>query len=84
MKGNIVFIDSTYNYPHNFTAANTKIDLLAQGLNQFENDCIIINSILGDPKIKKLLFYIIILLNMPFFHQRKNQYLTTFSFYINY
>lgn len=23
MKGNIVFIDSTYNYPHNFTAANT-------------------------------------------------------------
>ena len=53
MKGNIVFIDSTYNYPHNFTAANTKIDLLAQGLNQFEDDCIIINSILGDPKIKK-------------------------------
>ena len=44
---NIVFLGCTQNYGYNFSAANTKTELLARGLNEQGCSCTIINSVIG-------------------------------------
>lgn len=44
---NIIFLDCTQNYSYQFSAANTKIELLARGLTLVGNDCVIHNGIFG-------------------------------------
>ncbi len=44
---NIIFLGCTQNYGHQFSAANTKVELLAKGLTIKGNNCMINNGITG-------------------------------------
>ena len=44
---NIIFLDCTQNYGYQFSAANTKVELLAKGLTLAGNNCTIHNGIIG-------------------------------------
>lgn len=44
---NVVFLDCTQGYGYNFSAANTKTELLARGLVEQGCSCTIINSVVG-------------------------------------
>lgn len=50
---NIVFLDCTQNYSYQFSAANTKVELLAKGLTLAGNNCLILNGIMGFKDIRK-------------------------------
>lgn len=49
---NIVFLGCTQGYGYNFSAANTKTELLARGLYEQGCSCVVVNSVVG----QKLLF----------------------------
>ena len=44
---NIVFLETTQNYSYKFSASNTKVELLAKGLQKEGHACFILNSIRG-------------------------------------
>ena len=50
---NIVFLETTQNYTYKFSACNTKVELLAKGLQKEGHACFILNSIRGYDGIKK-------------------------------
>lgn len=50
---NIVFLDCTQNYGYQFSASNTKMELLAKGLTLECNSCAIVNGIAGYRGIRK-------------------------------
>lgn len=48
MKNNIVFLGCSLDFGHQFSATNTKIELLAQGLQNCNDNCLFINSLVGN------------------------------------
>lgn len=50
---NIIFLGCTQNYGYQFSAANTKIEFLAKGLRELEDQCIIHNGITGTTQTYK-------------------------------
>lgn len=50
---NIVFLETTQNYSYKFSAANTKVELLAKGLSQEGHACFILNGLRGYNGIRK-------------------------------
>ena len=53
MRNNFVFLDSTQNYPLEFSAGNSKVELISKGLLNFNRKVYVINSFWGCNKIKK-------------------------------
>ena len=50
---NVVFLDCTQNYGFQFSAANTKTELLAKGLTLAGNKCVIHNGLTGCRNLSK-------------------------------
>jgi len=53
-NNNVVFIDSTQNYPKVFSAANTKVEFIAKGLIEQDDTITVINSLYGYRNVKKV------------------------------
>lgn len=53
MKNNYIFLDVTSNYPHRFTAGNTKMEYMALGLKELGASITVINSISSNTKEDK-------------------------------
>lgn len=50
---NIIFLDCTQNYGHQFSATNSKTRYMIKGLKEYKNSCTIINSINGMVGLRK-------------------------------
>ncbi len=53
MRANYIFLDSTQDYPFEYSAGNTKVEILSQGLLHFGRKVYIINPMWGYNKIEK-------------------------------
>lgn len=53
MKNNYIFLDVTSNYPHRFTAGNTKMEYMALGFKELGASITVINSISSNTKENK-------------------------------
>lgn len=51
---NIIFLENTQSWPKKFTANNTKVELLAKGLQNNGNNVTIINSLAGERGLSKI------------------------------
>jgi len=52
MKNNIIFLECTQNYGYQYSAANTKTELMAHGLWEQGDNCVIHNGIVGTSQVK--------------------------------
>jgi len=53
MKNNILFLDCTQNIGYEFSAANTKVEMIVRGLIENGDNCAIINGLIGYKNISK-------------------------------
>lgn len=53
MNNNIIFLHCTKSYPLQFSATNTKVELMARGLMQMGDNILIVDGIVGDNAIFK-------------------------------
>jgi hypothetical protein len=53
MKNNIIFLDCTQNYGYQYSAANTKVELMARGIWEQGDNCFIHNGLIGTYQVKE-------------------------------
>ncbi len=74
---NILFLDCTQNYGYKFSAANTKVEFLAKGLQQLGNNCIVHNGLVGNPSLKcKVIKQISGIGNIITYPKKTNQFIS--------